>query len=64
MVVGVYQVLNIINSAHGAAVRQICPYAGFDGAVQPLKFGDLLIAFTGNMLNVVTFYKRFKVRVK
>ena len=63
VVVGVDQVLDDVHPTHGASVRQICPYHGFDGAVKSLFHGCLLLAFTGKMLDTVTYYQGLKFRV-
>ena len=63
-VVGVNQVLDDIHLAHGAAVRQICPYPGFDGAVESLYHGRLLLAFTGKVLNTMALHKGLEIRVE
>ena len=64
VVVGVNQVLDDIHPAHGAAVRQICPYPGFDGAVESLYHGRFLLAFSGKVLNTVAFHQGLEVRVE
>ena len=61
VVVGVNQVLDVIHSAHGAAVRQICQYYSFDGAVESLYKGRHLIAFTGKVLDTVALHKGLKI---
>ena len=53
VVIGVYQVLDDIHPTKGAAVRQICPYPGLEGAVKSLHHGRLLHALTGKVLNTV-----------
>ena len=63
-VVGVNQVLNDIYPAHGAAVRQICPYPGLDGLIKSLHHGRLLFAFTGKMLDTMAFHQGLEVRVE
>ena len=47
VVVGVNQVLDDIYPPHGNAVNQICPYPSFDGLVESLYPGCLLLALTG-----------------
>ena len=64
VVVGVHQVLDEVHPTHGAALRQICPYPGFDGAVKSLHHGCLLLAFTGKVLDTVALHQGLKVRVK
>ena len=64
VVEGVYQVLDDIHPGHGAAVRQIYPYAGLDGAVKSLHHDRLLLAFTGKVLDIVAFHQSLEVKVK
>ena len=64
VVVGVDQLLDDIHPTHGAAVRQICPYPGFDGPIESLRFGRLLFAFTVKVLNTVACHQGLKVRVE
>ena len=64
VVVGVNQVLDDIDLAHGAAVRQICPYSGLDGSVESLYHGRLLFALTGKVLNTVALHQGMEVRVE
>ena len=56
VVESVYYVLDCMYPARGSAVRQICPYFGLDGAVEPLYPDGLLIAFTGKVLDAVAFH--------
>ena len=62
--VGVNQVLDDIYSAHGAGVRQICPYSGLDGPIESLHHGSFLFALTGKVLDTVTFHQGLEVRVE
>ena len=64
VVESVYQVLNDIHPAHGATVRQICPYASLDGAVEPLHHGRLLLALTGKVLDTIALHQGLEVRVE
>ena len=61
VVVGVNQVLDDIHPAHGPAVREICPYPGYDGAVESLYYGRLLLAFTGKVLNTMALHKGLEI---
>ena len=64
VVVGVNQVLDDIYPAHGAAVRQICQYPGFDSPIESLRHGRLLFALTGKLLNTVAFHQGLEFRVE
>ena len=64
VVVGVNQVLDDINQAHCAAIRQVCPYPGFDGSVKSLYNGHILFALTGKVLDIVSLYHSLEVRVE
>ena len=64
VVVGVNQVLEDIHSAHGASVRQICPYLGLDVPIESLHHGHLLFALTGKALNTLAFHQGLKGRVE
>ena len=64
VVESINQVLHAMYPAHGAAVRQICPYSRLDGAVKSLDHGRLLLAFTGKMLDTVAFHQCLEVRVE
>ena len=61
---GVNQVLDDIYPAHGAAVRQICPYPGLDSPIKSLHHGRLLFALTGKVLDTVAFHQGLEVRVE
>ena len=63
VVVLVHQILDDVHQSHGAAVRQICPYPNFNGAVKSLHHGRLLLAFTGKVLDTVELHQSLKVRV-
>ena len=64
VVVSVNQVMDDIHSAHGAAVRQICPYFGLNGSVESLYHGRLLLDLTGKVLETVAFHQSLEVRVE
>ena len=63
VVVLVNQVLDDIYPAHGAVVRQICPYFGLESPIKSRYYGHLLFAFTGKVLNTVAFNQGLEVRV-
>ena len=56
--------LDDIYLAHGAAIREICPYTGLDGSIKSLNYGRLLFAFTGKVLNNVAFNQSLYVQVE
>ena len=64
VVVGVNQVLDDFYPAHGAAVRQICPYPGLDSPIKSLHHGRILFALTGKVLDTDAFHQGLEVRVE
>ena len=61
VVVGGNQTLDNIYLLHGAEVRQLCPYPGFDGSVELLHNGRLLLALIGQVLNTLAFHEGMEV---
>ena len=63
VVLGVDHIMNDIHPTHGAAIRQKCPYPGFDGPIKSLHHGRLLFALTGKVLDTVSFHQNLKLLV-
>ena len=64
VVLGINKVLDDIYPAHGASVRQICPYPGLDGEVKLLYHSCLFFALTDKMLNTVALHQGVEIRVE
>ena len=63
VVLGLNEVLDDILPTHGAALRQICPYPGFDNLIESLHNNRCFIERIGKVLDIVAVNQLQEVRV-